>query len=372
MGRPTSGWKLRRPEGQRFWSVRFTAHGRQVERSTGEESEELAAKRAELIYAEEIRTPRPRRAKVAKGSRSIVDAAVDWLTDEEPLRDETTNETYALYARTHWDPFFESVAGLTARRVEEYRAERLRRVSASTVGKELGALRAFARWLGLEVAVPGVPARATGVRDERWWKGTQEFSPDEVRRVLDALTSPARERYELGYETSLRPETIDGLSVPEHWRPGSTKLEIPREIDKARNGRPVPLSAKAVAALERAHAAAVERRRQAGAADPEAGKIFFSRHRRHVKTVARSVIEGERGKRFAPMDLRASRITHWLESSGNLPGTQYLAGHARATTTARYAKPSLRAAEDVLGEFEGKTRRRPGNWRRERRKKRGE
>lgn len=76
------------------------------------------------------------------------------MTDEEPLRDEDTNETYALYARTHWDPFFENVASLTDRRVEEYRAERLRRVSASTVRKELGALRAFARWLGLEEDIP--------------------------------------------------------------------------------------------------------------------------------------------------------------------------------------------------------------------------
>lgn len=372
MGRPSSGWKIRRPEGQRFWSVRFTAHGRQVERSTGEEREELAAKRAAHIYAEEIRTPRPRRAKVAKGSRSIVDAAIDWLTDEEPLRDEDTNETYALYARTHWDPFFENVASLTDRRVEEYRAERLRRVSASTVRKELGALRAFARWLGLEVTVPGVPARATGVRDERFWRGTQEFSPDEVELVLAGLATPARERYELAYETSLRPETIDELSVPEHWQPGSPFLAIPREIDKARNGRPLPLTPRALAALERAHAAAAERRTKEGAEDPAVGKLFFSRHRRHVKTVARNVIGGDRGRRFAPMDLRASRITHWLESSGNLPGTQYLAGHARATTTARYAKPSLRAAREVLGEYQGKPKAKRGNWKRKKQKKRGE
>ncbi|NIR31160.1 MAG: hypothetical protein GWN84_17985 [Gammaproteobacteria bacterium] len=59
----------------------------------------------------------------------------------------------------------------------------------------------------------------------------------------------------------------------------------------------------------------------------------------------------ERGKRFAPMDFRAARITGWLEQSGNLPGTQYLAGHSRATTTAQYAKPTMRAALDVLGKL---------------------
>ncbi|NIR84736.1 MAG: hypothetical protein GWO40_16080 [Gammaproteobacteria bacterium] len=51
------------------------------------------------------------------------------------------------------------------------------------------------------------------------------------------------------------------------------------------------------------------------------------------------------------MDFRAARITGWLEQSGNLPGTQYLAGHSRATTTAQYAKPTMRAALDVLGKL---------------------
>jgi hypothetical protein len=326
VGRPAEGWKLRLRHG--IWCVRFTAHGKQVDRSTGrrEHEREAAAAAAPGIYAKEIRTPKQSARKVGARSGGLLEEARRWLKDEETLRDEETTATYALYARSHWAPHFSSVAAVTTARIERYRSERLRKVSAETVRKELGALRAFLRWLGSELTVPGVPRRATGTRVASHW----------TERVISLLESPAKERYRVAFETSLRPATLDSLSVPEHWRPGSRYLTIPDELDKAREGREVPLSLRAVRALLKTA--------------PESGLIFGpKRYRKQLKKAAKLAIPGERGERFAPTDFRAARVTLWLEESGNLPGVMFLAGHRQATTTARYVRTSLRAAEAVLG-----------------------
>lgn len=46
-----------------------------------------------------------------------------------------------------------------------------------------------------------------------------------------------RQRFVIAFETALRPETLDRLSVPEHYVRGAATLTITDEIDKARFGR---------------------------------------------------------------------------------------------------------------------------------------
>lgn len=334
MARPTEGWKLFRKRG--VWHVRFTIRGRRIERTTGERDQVRAAEVAARIYAHAVRHGVEHGSKVAPGA-ALTTEADKWLTECAPLLDEETAATYALYARTHWAPAFGTVSGITRSSVERYRSERLTKVSASTVRKELSALRGFLRWVGSEVPVPGVPKRATGVRVQSRWRGTQEVSPEEADRILALLEEPARSRYILGYETSLRRSTLDALSVPEHWRRGWKYLRVPSEIDKARAGRPIPLTERAKKAL--------------ATAAPPSGLIWGKRRfYAELKAAARKVLGAERGKRFVPMDLRATCITGLIERpGGNLMAAQYMAGHKHLSTTSRYAKASLRAAETTLG-----------------------
>jgi hypothetical protein len=66
----------------------------------------------------------------------------------------------------------------------------------------------------------------------------------------------------VAFETTLRPSTLNALSVPEHYTRGASTLAITDSIDKARFGREVPLSEDARAALD--------------AVIPEAGLISVS------------------------------------------------------------------------------------------------
>jgi len=147
---------------------------------------------------------------------------------------------------------------------------------------------------------------------------------------------PIRARFIVAYETSLRPATLDALSVPEHWSRGRASLTVTDAIDKARFGREVPLTAAAVAALE-----SVGRR----------GLIFGAHDYRHqLEKAAKQVLPAQKAKTFCAYDFRHARLTEIAEK--NLLAAQYMGGHKKVTTTAIYVRPSLRAAKKTLAELE--------------------
>lgn len=352
MARPTEGWTTRLPRGSTVHTVRFRHQGRTVERSTGERDPTRAAKAAARIYAaaqrgerlpDQPRTPR-------RQGDDLEELAAQWLKHEASRLDPETIATYAGYFDSLLVAFFSTLSGVTPPRVRDYIAERLSKVRAPTVRKELSPLRGLLAWAYDEPPeLPGVPKRATGTAYKvRRREQATELSPAEVRRLLDALPEwsssrrvapfPIRARFVLAYETSLRPATLDALSVPEHYRPGSRYLRIPPELDKARAGRPVPLTAAARKALR--------------SVCPKAGLIFGRHDYRDALEKAATAARIPKFKRdtLAPYDVRHGAITHWLESpTGNLVAVQYMAGHKHASTTSRYIKASTRAAEAMLG-----------------------
>lgn len=123
---------------------------------------------------------------------------------------------------------------------------------------------------------------------------------------------PVRAYFEVAAETGLRPATLQGLRYPKHWRRGATTLQIPPELDKARWGREVPLSARALAAL---HAVA-----------PEGGGMIFGEHPYHEgwlrPAAARAGLPLERARRVVPS---ACRRHAWVSRLAPSPtrGTNY-------------------------------------------------
>lgn len=353
MGRRARGWRLRQRAPGCAFSVRFTWAGVEHEPSTGTSDPELAAREAARIYADVVsREPKPRQRNKS-GSR-LEELIEKWLVSISATHDAYTVKTWKLYAESHWLPFFDALHHVNDAMARDYRDARLRVVLAETVRKELTALRSFVAWLGPDghsylerkVTVLGVSKRSTGIRHpQRRRSAAIEISPAEAIAIIEALPEwsaskkvppfPIRARFVVAYETSLRPETLDLLTCPEHYSPGRAYLDVPLELDKNRWDRAVPLTEAARLALERVC--------------PESGLIFGKHdYRDQMRQAAASALPTHKAKLFTSVHLRSARITHLLEETGNLPGTQFMAGHKHTTTTARYVKPSLRAAEAML------------------------
>ncbi len=353
MGRPSQGWKLSRKPGRRCYSVKFRHDGRDYELGTGEEDESLAKRRAAELYAGVV-TGTVTGSTRRDGSRPLAPVTVSWIESLTAELDPRTVDAYADYCDKHFVPFFQTVEALTDPKVGEYVRARLRQVLAVTVKKELGALLRLADFAGVALARPKLSKKAVGTRHAKHGRRSRvALSPAEIEALIEALPErkrsrgenarkgsthpghPVRARYRVMYETSLRPETLDLLSVPEHYTRGATHLEISDEIDKARFGRRLPLSAAARAALE--------------SICPERGPIFGSfSNRKLLRKAARAAgIEPARANRVTPYDFRRATLTH-LADAGKLTAAQWMAGHRRISTTAIYAQGSLRAAEEAI------------------------
>lgn len=347
MGRPTVGWRLRERPGYPF-SVRFTVNGKRYSLGTGETDRERAAVVAAELYANAVRGERRQPRRSPSRGAPLTEVASQWLTSVASMLDPETRATYALYAETHWAPRWATVEAITSASLADYARTRMRVVRASTVRKELSAMRRMLAWceeqglLAETPPVPSIPKRALGAAHKQGRKGPPvELTPAEVKKLTAQIPEthrgyPTRARFVVAYETGLRPATLEALSVPEHWRPGARELHISPELDKARAERPLPLTVAARKAL--------------ASAAPKAGPIFPPRDCRGLITSAAVRALGEeRGRRFSAYYFRHNRLTHWAETSDNLAGIQYLAGHKHVSTTARYVKASKRAALEVLG-----------------------
>jgi site-specific recombinase XerC len=359
VARHPEGWRLRLPEGRTVYVVRFTHNGRTYDRTTGTSDPDEAPRAAARIYAEHVqKEPGTRKPTRRRDSPPLEELVAEWLETSSTLA-ATTVETWTGYGR-RWTKLWATAADLIEVETERYRNDRLRSVVSATVRKELTALRHFIRWLvahgylGREIGVPGVPAKSTGTRYARQSRqSAPELTPKQVKAIIAALPEwsaskklrkqyAIRARFVVAYETGLRPSSLDRMSVPEHYHRGSKRLRLTDEIDKNRWGRELPLSPKARRALD--------------GVCPEVGLIFGEHdYRERLDEAARKVLPAATADRFAGAHFRSAMITHVLERTGNLSGVQYLAGHKQAKTTGSYARPSLRAAEEALEAFQGRS-----------------
>jgi integrase len=112
----------------------------------------------------------------------------------------------------------------------------------------------------------------------------------------------------VAWESSLRPATLDKLSVPENYRPGCAALTISDEVDKNRFRRELPLSENAREALD--------------SVCPTSGIIFGAHDFRTLLRAAAKAagIDEYRAKHISDYDFRHSRLTHLGQVSSNLSG----------------------------------------------------
>ncbi len=249
--------------------------------------------------------------------------------------------------RAHLVPYFKTLDRVTPGRIGDYQRDRLRLVTRATVRKERNTLATFLVWCReQEIADVQMPTLAKGIGTRATTRKAKaiDITPGQALAFLWALPVlsrgkirqshrfPVRARYVVAWETGLRPSTLDKLSIPEHWAPGSSELVIEDAIDKARFGRTVPLTELARLALE--------------SAAPANGLVFGRRCYRMYVSEAASAAQLPAG--FSPYDMRHGRALQLTEASGNLPGVAFLLGHRKLTTTSLYLRGTRRAADAAL------------------------
>ncbi len=275
-----------------------------------------------------------------------------WVASIDGSTEDGTRKEYRRIAVVQWAPFFRTL-GAIGGKIKAYTNDRLKHVGKPMHLKELSALRGFLAWAeeqGHLVDAPHVPApprKATGKPSATRKMAPVSVSEEEIERIIALLPEWTRARrgndrhrvrevFVLAWETGLRPITIGRLSVPEHWRPGMRSLNIAFDIDKARFGRELPLTPRAVEVLERCA--------------PAAGPVFDHHdYRALLKKAARDAgLDDERAKHFSRYDFRHNRADFLLDQGADLRAVAYNHGHKLLTTTDKYLRPSKKGAEAML------------------------
>lgn len=325
--------------------VRFRAHGRRRNLTTGTADPREAQARAAAIYAEDLSGRR--RAPTSVTRTPLEELLTAWLASASAEVDETTADTWERYAAVFFVPFFRDTVHLTEATIADYARQRLRKVRATTVRKELSALRSFLSWcveqghMAEAPAVRSIPKRATGTPAAE--QRRIDLTPELAEAIIAALPertakgNRARAFYAFMWETGLRRSTLWALRAPDDYQPGRQTLRIRKEADKSRYERELPLSPAARQVLD--------------AVCPEVGAIFPRVDYRGTLRVAAEAagLSEDDAKHVSAHDFRHAMLTHLGGMPAtNLLGMAYLAGHKHVSTTAVYMHAAQEAAERAL------------------------
>lgn len=335
----------RRCERSPYWQVVWWANGKQHERSTGERG-----KRAAQIIAKAIVCG----AHAARSQRRELAVTCDeWLVELQRQRSEQWYRKCQTYTDRWCDEHqtLESLA--TDDAVRRLARDRLRTRNATTVRKELSALRRFLAWcrdVGYLAAVPVVESPS----------GKTTYSPkrltrEQVEAVLLALPTrhehhgpkgrqPVREYHIVAFASGgLRKSTLHRLRWDDVDLDART-IRIRASADKKRYDRTVPMADAVHDVLSEWHAEQAEQ-----GVEP-IGLIFGERNfLASLKTAA-----AKAGIDPADVNLRTLRRSWLTDVCGrtkNLTGVMHIAGHKHLSTTARYVGASYDAAAALFDDL---------------------
>lgn len=348
MGRPSEGVHVRWKRGWAYACFTWERYEHKIALRT--KDKRAAQEAAARAYAEVVSGQRRPIRRQPGQLLDLADLLDEWIESKRSGLDPMTVPTIENYARRFVD-FFGSLDRITEASGLAYGQARLGQVLRTSVNRELSYLREFLRWCKVQGAlaatphIPRLPPKAQGVRAGPQRAKSVHITPEQAAQILALLPEesktidgrkwPLRARFEFMWETTLRPETISRLMVPDHWRPGVRHLELTNEDDKARWGREVDLTDKAVAILERVA--------------PKRGAIF-GRHSYYkaIKRAAIEVLGPVKGAKFAPYDFRHGRAKALLDARAPIRGVSYVLGHKLVSTTDKYLAPERSAGREAL------------------------
>ncbi len=246
-----------------------------------------------------------------------------------------------------------AASDLNLREVRSYLADLHGRLSATTVGRKLSALRSFGEFCRKrEWIADNEVALISGPKPRHHLPVA--LPVEDVGAMIDAPMRPgprgARDRavLEMLYGAGLRVSECSGLNLQDVER--SEHGPIVRVVKgKGSKERVVPLGSRAVAAVETYLAV---RSQLVRPRTPAEALFVGDRGARMGPRSIRSLVyrrcdqTGARA-RIGPHGLRHSFATHLLQSGADLRTIQSLLGHASLSTTQRYTHLSLGQLVDV-------------------------
>ncbi|MBD3380446.1 MAG: site-specific tyrosine recombinase XerD [Candidatus Omnitrophica bacterium] len=227
-------------------------------------------------------------------------------------------------------------------------------LSATSIARNLAALKTFWKFLVSEQIVPENPAAL--VETPRIWKNIPDvLNRDEVERLLAAPKARGwmgvRDRaiLELMYATGLRVSEVAALRKTDiNYEAGFVKC-----FGKGGKERVVPLGKMAAEALKRYMDTARKKADGEGAADG----LFLSRFGKKMsrqsfwKMIKKYAVQAGITKHISPHTLRHSFATHLLEGGAELRGVQEMLGHSDISTTQLYTHVNKEKLKKVYDEY---------------------
>ena len=218
-----------------------------------------------------------------------------------------------------------------------------RKLSSVTMNRKLATLRAFFSYLHREGVVPVNRARL--VHNLKAPKKLPDvLSEARTNALMDEVASGKLERphlerdraiFELLYGCGLRISELVGLNLDDLDR---TERWL-RVRGKGRKERQVPYGGKGVEALDAWLAARGAPTRQAALFLNHRGGRLTDRGARGIVKLYATLLAGD--ATIHPHSLRHAYATHLLRGGADLRSIQELLGHARLSTTQKYAQVSL-------------------------------
>jgi integrase len=245
---------LYRRAGSQFWWSKLYAGGRVHRFSTG------ARHKVEALKKEREEASRLDRLFKSEGNRSIATLAAQFLENTEASnRAEATRAKREEHLTNQIIPFLgahREVTTVTVRDLEEFKARRMKDVSAQTVCKELSTLRQMLRYAE-EVLKLFPPGEAPTTRNPKLPKYEPKWrlltSPELARLIAELMKATGKAREAVPYfvlmmNTGMRTGEVSALTWS--WVDlEKRELHLPATVTKTRTARDVPLNESALAAL---------------------------------------------------------------------------------------------------------------------------
>jgi integrase len=272
----------------------------------------------------------------------------EWIVSVSDSRSAGWARNCELYAAAHWLPRWSALSDITGPAVRRYIGERLRapgtkgrRLSASTLHKELTALRRLLVWCGVDPPKWESPTPRTDFEPFA-------LSPERAEAILAALPDrhshrlrrPAREWFTVAWACGFRPGTLSKLT----WDDVDLETGLVTIVagkDKRRYRRVIPLTGEAVEVL----------RSMRSELPPSASGPIFGEHDHRVslRRAARDAgLADEDVARLTHYSFRHGRLSQFAAVSQDLAALQLVAGHRTLQTTQRYLHSTVDRAQRLL------------------------